>query len=74
MARFSGRQYRGALRTYRAEVRARAEERQAAEQARDAAREKQRRRRSKVLWNSRGGRARKSYDAVFDAALAERRT
>jgi hypothetical protein len=41
MARFSGPQQRGALRTYRQESRVRAEERQAAERERDAARAQQ---------------------------------
>lgn len=53
MPRFSGPQYPGAMRDYRMELRVEAEARQAAERERDAAREQERRRRSKVIWNSR---------------------
>lgn len=50
MARFSGRQFRGALRVYRLEARARAEVRQAARRERDAIREKQRQ--PKTIWRT----------------------
>lgn len=72
MARFSGPQYRGAMRVYRQDARARAEARQAAERARDAARETGRRR-ARLIWNSRAGRAWKAHTTHVDAKMAERR-
>lgn len=73
MPRFSGPQYKGALRDYRVELRVEAEARQAAERARDAAREKERRRRARTVWNSRAGRAWRAHSTHVDGAAAERR-
>lgn len=73
MPRFSGRQYPGAMRDYRLELRVEAEARQAAEQARDAAREKERRRRARTVWNSRAGRAWTAHSSHIDSTATERR-
>lgn len=71
MARFSGRQYKGALRDYRLELRVEAEARQAAEQARDAGRGQERRRRAKVIWNSRANHRSAQRRAMVDVHLPE---
>lgn len=50
MPRFSGSQFRGAMRAYRREARARAEARQAAERARDAVRAEPHQ--ARVVWRT----------------------